>query len=66
MRESKTSTPPPTPTYGDLNENKSRPFSLDEHRARMNLVWADYAEYRQILGELRKRVEALEEETKVQ
>jgi len=35
-------------------------FSLDEHRTRTAKVFADFEEYRRILGDLEKRVEALE------
>ena len=43
-----------------LNPNKSRAFSLEEHRTRMALVWSDFEKYREVLRELTRRVELLE------
>ena len=61
MRESKASTPPQPLVHGVTNQNKSPTFALDEYMTRTAQVWADFEEYQRVLGDLKRRVELLED-----
>ena len=61
MQGSEPRTPLYPPINGGLNQNKSRVFSHEEHKTRINQIWADYDEYRRILGDMERRIETLEE-----
>jgi len=41
-------------------EEDTLAFSLEEHKTRTTQVWADFEKYRNVLNELTRRVELLE------